>query len=100
MLKPSRTIVQDKLYFSQSFIYCQKSHQPRFKEATQFVHHGILNQLDLLICCVSDYMSMKQSHPSCLINCAKDQTLLHSYKYLLSKRMIIIYYLHIPNFLF
>ena len=91
MLKPFRTNPQAKLHLSQSFIYCQKSHQPGFKEATQFVRHDIFNQLDLLLCCVSGYVLMKRSHPSCLINCAEDQTLLRSYTYLLSKIMIIMF---------
>ena len=48
------------------------SHQSRFDEGAQLVHRDILNQLDLLLCCVSDYVLMKQSHPFCMINCAED----------------------------
>ena len=35
------------------------SHQSGFDEGTQFVRRDILDQLDLLLCCVSDYVLMK-----------------------------------------
>ena len=45
--------------------------------------------LDLLFCCLCDYVLMKQNHHFCMINCTEDRISLHSYTYLVSEIMAI-----------
>ena len=58
-------------------------------KVTQLVHCDALDQLDLLLCCVSDYVLMKQTHPFWMKNCDEDHILVHSYTYLVNVIMAI-----------
>ena len=68
-----------KLHPTHLLICCQTS--CHFEERAQFVR----DQSDFLLCCVSDYVLMKQSHPSCMINCAEDCISLSNCTYLVNE---------------
>ena len=78
-----------ELHATQSLICCQTSCQSWFEEWAQFVCRYILDQSDLLFCCVSDYVLMKQSHSSCMITCAEDCISLSNYIYLVNEIPVI-----------
>ena len=78
-----------ELHLTQSLICCQTSCQSWFEEWAQFVCRIILDQSDLLLCCVSDYVLMKQSYPSFVITCAEDCISLSNYIYLVNEIRVI-----------